>query len=122
MRVLRRRAVAIAVVAALAPRAAAEPESGTPVPKTGAVHLKTPSDVKTDGGSVLRLPPGYFVDEPSWGKLDAEMKRAQDAETRLSAENVSLRKSASGFSFGWKSLSTVFVLGVAAGVYANRKL
>ncbi len=83
-------------------------------------HLATPSTVQTDGGSNLRLPPGYFVDEPTQTRLDAEMRRLQEREVRLDAENKSLRKSAKSISFGWMTLSTVFVLGIAAGAYAAR--
>lgn len=104
----RRLALVCAVATSLPCRALADPST----------HLKTPSSVKTDGGTDLRLPPGYFLDEPAWGKLDAETRRLQETETRLTAENRSLRKSAREVSFGWKTLSAALVLGFAAGAYA----
>lgn len=82
------------------------------------LHLKTPSSARTDGGTNLRLPPGYFLDETSWAKLDAETRRLQERETRLKAENESLRKSARSISFGWYALAGAFVLGASLGAYA----
>jgi hypothetical protein len=58
-------------------------------------HLKSASTVKTEKGSDLSLPPGYFLDELTWRERDLELKRLQDQETRLVAENESLRSSAS---------------------------
>jgi hypothetical protein len=113
--VRRRRVLAVAIVLTLASRASADPYS----PKPGeTLHLTTPTTGRTDGGTDLRLPPGYFLDEPTHSRLDLEVKRLQDAETRLTAENASLRKSASGISFGWKTMATVLVVGVSIGVYA----
>lgn len=111
----RRIAIACAVVAAFASRVAADP--APPV----LVHLASGSHVVTDGGSDLRLPPGYFVDEPTWQRLDTEVKRLQDAETSLTAQNTSLRASTSGWQPGWKVLVGALVIGIAAGVYADRK-
>ena len=54
-------------------------------PRRPSAHITTPSTVHTDGGTDLRLPPWYFLDEPSWGKLDAKARRLQDQETRLGA-------------------------------------
>lgn len=59
------------------------------------VWLKSPSTVTTDGGTTLRLPPGYFVDEPTWQERDFEFRRLQELETRLEAENRELRADAS---------------------------
>lgn len=108
----RRVTVAIVVALSLAHRAAAEP----------LVHLQTPSAVQTDGGSTLRLPPGYFLEEPMWRDLDAEQRRLQEAETRLKAENASLRKQAAAWQPGWYTLGTVLLVGVAAGYYVHDKL
>lgn len=58
-------------------------------------HLKSSSSLTTEKGSELKLPPGYFLDEKTWAERDLEMKRLQEQETRLVAENKSLRKSAS---------------------------
>lgn len=103
---MRRRTIYAAVLATvLTARAAAEPVT----------HFHTPSTVTTDGGSNLRLPPGYFFDEESYEKRDLELRLLQDDTTRLKAENTSLRKSASEPSFGWKTLTIVLGLGFVAG-------
>jgi hypothetical protein len=57
-------------------------------------HLKSPSTLETEKGSRLSLPPGYFLDEETWREKDLEMRRLQEQETRLTAENESLRKAA----------------------------
>lgn len=91
----------------LAPSAAAKP-----------LRLHSASSMKTDGGVDLRLPPGYFLTEPDWDKLDKEVRRLQDAETRLSAENKSMRKSLDSGP-GWGTLVitiTALSLGVVIGV------
>lgn len=95
---------------------AAEPIS----PKEGElIHIQSPSTVKTDGGTEIRLAPSFCVDESGWNKLDLEVHRLQTTETRLTAENRSLRKSASqeAFTFGWKSLTSAVALGLAAGYW-----
>ncbi len=76
-------------------------------------HLKSPSTLETEKGSVLQLPPGYFMDEPTWDERDREMRRLQDQETRLGAENRSLRESADGFP--WVTTGVVGILGSALG-------
>lgn len=85
------------------------------------VHLKSPSKVETQAGSKLELPPGYFFDEAEKAALDVEMKRLQDQETRLAAENKSLRSSADGISFGWYALGSVIAVGFALGYYVGNK-
>ena len=102
----RRVALAVAVVTALSSRAVAEPP----------VHLKTPSTVVTDGGSKIRLPAGYFLDEATWQQRDVDMKKAQEDATRFRAENVSLRKSAEEYPFNWKALGCALAIGVASGL------
>ncbi len=77
-------------------------------------HLKTPSSVTTDGGSKLQLPPGYFLDEATWQERDLEMHRLQEQETRLGAENLSLRRSADDFP--WITTGIVGVAGVVLGI------
>lgn len=109
------RRVALTAIIALGAmsRAAADPTN---------LHLQTPSTVHTDGGTDLRLPPGYFLDEGTHDKVDLEMKRLQDAETRLKAENTSLRKTVSDWQPGWYTLAIAIAGGVALGWYANSKL
>lgn len=90
-------------------------------PRPGEIlHLQTPTTGKTDGGTDLRLPPGYFFDEPTHTTLDAEMRRLQERETRLAAENKSLRSSAKGISFGWYALAGALVTGFTVGVFVGK--
>lgn len=89
------------------------PLSGRDAASDPPTHIRSASTVRTDGGSDLRLPPGYFVDEPAWTVLDGEIRRLQEAEVRLGAENKSLRKSASATPAGWGAL--VLVTGAIAG-------
>lgn len=77
------------------------------------LHLKTPSEVHTQGGTNLTLPPGYFIDEPTFKEKDGELRRLQEGETRLKAENESLRKSARKSPWDWKIISAAFAAGCA---------
>lgn len=70
----------------------------------------------------IELPAGRFVSEDGWGRLDAEMRRLQDAETRLKAENASMRGSLDSWSPGWMTMLGTFVAGAAAGAYLVHKL
>jgi len=88
-------------------------------------HLHSPREAclaASDPPDCVSLPAGYFLDEPTYLHLDAEMKRLQDQETRLSTENESLRKTAASWQPGWITLTTALVVGLAAGVYLDRKL
>jgi hypothetical protein len=85
-------------------------------------HLQSSSTVHTDGGVDLRLPPGYFLPEPDWSKLDVEMRRLQDQETRLNAQNQALRSDLEHWQPGWVTLVGAAVLGGALGWYAHSKL
>lgn len=82
-------------------------------------HLKSPSTVTTDKGATLRLPPGYFLDEPTWTEKDAHMRAVEDELTRKNAENASLRKSASKQWFDWKVVVAAAVAGFSAGAVVN---
>lgn len=79
------------------------------------LRVKSPSTLTTDRGSVVKLPPVRIVDEETWGRLDEEFKRLQAIETRLGAENKSLRASASS-SRVWKWAVAAVVVGFASGV------
>ncbi len=107
--------VITAIILAIAARAAAADPAIN-------LHMRSPSHVVTDGGSKIDLPPGYFMDEPSHDKLDAETKRLQDAETRLTAENKSLKGSLAGYQPGFYTIATVTVLGIVLGAYLETKL
>ncbi len=77
-------------------------------------HFVRPSKLVTEKGAELRLPPGYFLDEKSWQERDLEMRRLQEQETRLGAENRSLRESAD--KFPWVAAGVTGAAGVAIGV------
>lgn len=102
----RRYALALLVVAALTRETAAEP----------IYHIKSPSVLKTEKGSELSLPPGWFLDERTWQERDLEMRRLQEQETRLKAENDSLRKSARD-DYPWLATGVVGAFGVAVGIF-----
>lgn len=100
------------------PEAPAEP---TVIGGAGYLHLLSAAVVITDGGSELRLPPGYYLDEPNWQKLDLEVRRLQDQETRLTAENDFLRGSLSGWQPGWRTLAVTLAVGLVTGAYLHSK-
>lgn len=79
------------------------------------LHLLEGAKCTTTGGVELALPPSYIVEESVWDRLDAEMRRLQDAETRLGAENESLRKSA---EHPWAWAASAFAAGIALGTVA----
>lgn len=109
---------------ALALAASARTASGDPdpTPPPTNIHIHSASSLHTDGGSDLRLPPGYFLDEPAHDRLDTEMRRLQDAETRLGAENTSLRASTQGWQPGWYTVAGIIATSLAAGWYLHDKL
>ncbi len=79
-------------------------------------HVAAPFKVTLASGRVVDMPPSYIAPDPAWVALDVEMKRLQTAETRLAAENASLRQSAQA-SGGWgvvALLAGAFAAGVAA--------
>lgn len=111
----KRLAVCVGVLVMLsAARAAADP---APADWT---RLRSASEVRTEAGSHVTLPPGYFLPEPAFERLDAELRRLQDAETRLKAENESLRASAAWSGPGWGTVALVLGAagaGIAAGAH-----
>lgn len=78
------------------------------------LRVRSPSTLTTEKGAVVNLPPVRIVDEESWGTLEIEFKRLQDLETRLGAENKSLRASASS-SRHWKFAIAALAVGFASG-------
>lgn len=105
------------VVLLLSTRAATQPASDPePAPH---VHVLEPATITTDSGKSRRIPPGHFVDEPRWSLLDVEMRRLQDAETRLTAENASMRKTTSAWRPGWKMLGSALLTGITVGAYGT---
>lgn len=92
-----------------------------PEPMPGAhLVLKTgDGELETKEGRRFLLPVGtHVLDGTAWAELDLEYRRLQDVETRLTAENASLRASASEWRPGWRTLLVVFAVGAAGGVYA----
>jgi hypothetical protein len=76
----------------------------------------------TDGGSELDLPPGVFVPEPEWLTLDKEIRRLQDAETRLQAERDSYRGMANKRNILLSgAVGTAFAAGIVAGILYARE-
>lgn len=96
----------------------------TPSPETplaGFLHFVSPFHLKTDGGSELHLPPGYYLDETKFARLDGELRRLQEREVRLTAENLSLRASTGGWQPGWKTLMGAVIVGAAGSWYVSTK-
>lgn len=90
------------------------------------VHMHTPRlaclGTMDQPVGCVRLSEGYYFDEPTYDRLDAEVKRLQDAETRLRAENDSLRKSAQAWQPGWLTVVTAAVTGAVLAIYVERRL
>lgn len=82
--------------------------SGDPI-----YHIKSPSVITTEKGSELKLPPGYFMDEPTFKDLDLRLKTLEENDTRLRAENQSLRKTAD--EIPWKVIGSAIAFGVLVG-------
>lgn len=119
-----RRSLAIfaAVLVVCAPTVA----SGDDVVELPRPHVELTSGdaiVTTVGGIKFRVPQGSHIIVPeSYSLLDAEMKRLQEQEVRLTAENKSLRKTAAGWQPGWKILLSTAVVALATGAYYGAKL
>ncbi len=90
-----------------------------PCPDPGC-HLKSGGTLTTRKGSVLELPPGYFLDEPTFVRRHVELVDAQDKVTRLGAENRVLREEAS--RPGWKITLVVGVVNTIVGAYLWHRL
>lgn len=125
---IRRVVAALVILAAVAPAAAdPAPACVPPAPNTAPdlsapLHLPSDSVIQTDGGSILRVPPGRYLREDLWTRLDAETKRLQDAETRLTATNASLRATLGGWQPGWWTVLAIATGGVGAGWWLHGKL
>jgi hypothetical protein len=114
----KRIAALAAALVTLSYDAAAEPSPVTADPAPESLRLLSTARCTTEGGSEIELAPGRYLPEPVWLALDGEARRLQDAETRLGAENRSLRESArprygtaalvlgalaAGIAVGWKA-------------------
>jgi hypothetical protein len=82
----------------------------SPVASGGVIRVTQPFEIVAEG---LRQssPPAFVVTFDVWEKIDSEMRRLQDTETRLSAENDSLKQTREAHVGSWS-----FWLGVGAGV------
>lgn len=124
-------AVIVGVLLVLVPRASADPV--TPVePPAEAEILPMPSTHlwMRSGPGTLRGPNGkdYLIPQNShiltnerWSELDSEMLRLSEQETRLDAENKSLKKSASAWTPPAWLLVMAFGAGAASGAYMAMK-
>lgn len=109
--------MAFALLLLMGARSAAEPVNACPVAPCH-LRMRAPSTLTTVSGDEYVLPPGRFLDESTFIVLDDELRRLQDQETRLKAENQSLRDSLAGWQPGWMTIAVTLVLGAAAGVGA----
>lgn len=120
----RRLALVVALLTVTAPRdAGADPSPAEPMP-TEHVRVTTgDAELHLLGGRVLVVPRLSHVLAPiAWDKLDAEVRRLQEAEVRLTAENESLRKTARSWQPGWKVVLGTLVAGAALGAYGTYRL
>lgn len=123
-----KRPAAVLVLLALAGRgaygdpAASAPTAPPPPPAASRWHVPGPWQLTLPSGTAYTMPPAYILPENAWNDLDAEMKRLQDEDTRLTAENQSLTTSLSGWQPGWKTFAIAVLGGVAIGWYAHEKL
>lgn len=103
--------------------AAVEP-APPPAPALPPLHFARPIVITTASGRTLDAPPGYYLADPTFAALDAELRRSQDAETRLGAENESLRRSASerpGLALLLGAAAIGVAAGMGVGVYVFRR-
>lgn len=95
--------------------------TGEPVPnpcedlEPGKCTLRLPNGATTPGGTIL--PPGFYLDPATYEKLDVEIHRLQESETRLQAERDSLAKDARPV---WYWVAGALVTGLVAGYFINR--
>jgi hypothetical protein len=94
----------------------AQPPSVTqPLPNPH-VRLSEGGELTTPDGQRYYLPLGtHILDGTSWQKLDDEVKRLQEQETRLKAENKSLKGALSSWTPGWGTLIVFTGLALATG-------
>ncbi len=108
-----------------APRALAQPAEEPapvvlPMPKPHMLLRTGDGELRGPDGRTYLLPQlSHVLNPDGWSELDAEMMRLQEVETRLKAENKSLRSSASDFP--WLPVAIGTSLGIAAGVYLGVK-
>lgn len=84
---------------------------------SGHVRLTTgPGELIAPNGQRYYLPVGtHILDGTTYQKLDDTIKTTQDDNTRLKAENDSLKKSLSSWTPGWGTLIVLTTLTIAVG-------
>lgn len=84
---------------------------------SGHVRLTTgPGELIAPNGQRYYLPVGtHILDSITWDKLDQDVKATKDDNTRLKAENESLKRSLSSWSPGWGTLIVLTTLTIAVG-------
>lgn len=80
------------------------------------IRTLSPSVCTTAGGSRLELAPSVVLTHDEWDRLDTALRRSQDSETRLRAENESLRATAPS-GRGWWFVAGA-LLGIGGAAYA----
>lgn len=115
--------VAVVFVILTAPRALAQPAEEPevlPMPKPHLLLRTGPGVLKGPDGKLYDVPQLSHVLTPDkFNELDAEMMRLQEVETRLQAENKSLRQSAD--SVPWLPVAVGVGLGIVVGAYVGIK-
>lgn len=119
---MRRLLAAFAIIAVLSSDATAEPVESMP---SGHMRLITAPGVL----NVLAQPPRTFsipigshiFDPATYAILDGELKRLQEVEVRLTAENDSFRRTMKAWQPGWKTLALTLAVGFAGGFYVHSK-
>lgn len=72
---------------------------------------RLPDGATTPQGVIL--PPGYYLTNETWNRLDEEVRRLQEEEVRLRAERDSLTKSAQP---PWLWVAAALAVGIATGL------
>jgi hypothetical protein len=93
----------------------ARPAGAEPAPP---IHVTVPTTISDAAGHSLALPPGFFLEEATWAALDVELRRLQEAETRLRAENQVFRDSDAPPRWWWVAVGVA--VGAAGGFAATR--
>ena len=113
-------AFVVGVLLTLSTRVAADPVDKPP--PTVPAQIKSAS-VLTTAKTRIELPPLWWILPPDkYPAMDAELKRAQEAETRLTAENGSLRSSAAKTDVNLIALTIAVVVGAIGGAYGWSRL
>lgn len=110
---------ALTALFVLAAVRAAAADPAPPIAPPPVFHLPEPSTLTTHAGTVLTLPPGYVLDEPSYAKIDADLKDQQTIITRLTAENNSYKITAGAWRPSLWIIAGAVASGIVVGWYAH---